>query len=398
VKYPAKGLSFRKPEFRNGAFLGVEVLLDAGDGVRIDRLPRTGEALERLLRRQAAATARQSLKVDDRDHRVEAVRGAEHGAGVPVNGRSHAAHHRFAITRLRQAETHQRGWISQIVADPRARVRLAQHLLPAAFVPVRLEFDRGTITLSGCSEREVAGLPGVLWDPRVQVYRAPGHRYSALKAALTRSGRAIQDRVSCGDPLPARHWKAPSLRSYQSAALASWELSKGRGMVVLPTGSGKTRVAVGAMAMRRNRALCLAPTRILLEQWRALLGESYSGPIGQYGDGMRTLEAVTVATFASAFHHMEILGNRFDLLVVDEAHHFGTGANDEILELCTAPARIGLTGTPPTNHLQRARIEELIGPVVTPERLQSGRRVPRAPTDRDAFARSHAGRATRVRS
>lgn len=34
-------------------------------------------------------------------------------------------------------------------------------------MPVRIEFDRGTITLSGCSEPEVAGLPGVLWDPRV---------------------------------------------------------------------------------------------------------------------------------------------------------------------------------------------------------------------------------------
>jgi superfamily II DNA or RNA helicase len=73
---------------------------------------------------------------------------------------------------------------------------------------------------------------------------------------------------------------------------------------------------------------------------------------------------VTVATFASAFHHMETLGNRFDLLVVDEAHHFGTGARDETLELCTASARIGLTGTPPASHLQRTRLEDLIGPEV----------------------------------
>jgi superfamily II DNA or RNA helicase len=66
---------------------------------------------------------------------------------------------------------------------------------------------------------------------------------------------------------------------------------------------------------------------------------------------------------------MENLGNRFDLLVVDEAHHFGTGANDESLELCTAPARVGLTGTPPTSHLQRIRLEELIGPVVYRQRV-----------------------------
>jgi superfamily II DNA or RNA helicase len=236
-------------------------------------------------------------------------------------------------------------------------------------MPVCLEFDRGTITLSGCSEPEAAGLPGVLWDPRVQVYRAPGHRYAALKAALTRSGRTIQDRVVCDNASPACTWEEVSLRSYQAAALSSWELSQARGLVVMPTGSGKTRLAVGAMARRGCRVLCLVPTRVLLEQWRTVLGSFYGGPIGQYGDGKRELEAVTVATFASAFHHMENLGNRFDLLVVDEAHHFGTGANDESLELCTAPARVGLTGTPPTSHLQRLRLEELIGPVVYRQRV-----------------------------
>jgi len=159
-------------------------------------------------------------------------------------------------------------------------------------------------------------------------------------------------------------WEEVEVRPYQAAALTSWELSNARGLVVLPTGSGKTRLALAAMARRRCRTLCLVPTRVLLEQWRTVLGQLYRGPIGQYGDGTRAVEAVTVATFASAFHHMESLGNRFDLLVVDEAHHFGAGAGDEALELCTAPARIGLTATPPSGPLQRTRLEELIGPEV----------------------------------
>jgi superfamily II DNA or RNA helicase len=229
---------------------------------------------------------------------------------------------------------------------------------------VRLEFDRGTITLSGCSGPDVAGLPGVLWDPRVRVYRAPAHRYAALAAALTHAGHVFEDCVLHTGGSRVRSWSAPSLRPYQSAALAGWELSNSRGLVVLPTGSGKTRLAMAAMASRRARVLCLVPTRVLLEQWRGELAKEYAGPIGQYGDGMRKLESLTVATFASAFHHMEMIGNCFDLLVVDEAHHFGTGANDEILELCTAPTRLGLTGTPPANALQQLRLEELIGPVV----------------------------------
>jgi len=236
-------------------------------------------------------------------------------------------------------------------------------------MPVRLEFDRGTITVCGCSETQARRLPGVVWDPRVGIHRAPAFRYSALRDSLIRSGHAVRDGVPASRTAPRYRWQAPELRSYQAVALSSWERSGARGLVVLPTGSGKTRLAIGAMAGRPCRALCLVPTRILLEQWRRVLGEFHEGPIGQFGDGKQILEEVTVATFASAFHHMERLGNRFDLLVVDEAHHFGRGGHDEALELSTAPTRLGLTATPPECSLQLARLGDLIGPVVHRERV-----------------------------
>jgi superfamily II DNA or RNA helicase len=105
------------------------------------------------------------------------------------------------------------------------------------------------------------------------------------------------------------------------------------------------------------------PTRVLLHQWRATLGQHYHGPIGVLGDGLRTIEPITVATFESAFRLMERIGNRFGLLVVDEVHHFGGGVRDEALEMCTAPARLGLTATP-TEGEAAARLIDLIGPVV----------------------------------
>lgn len=239
---------------------------------------------------------------------------------------------------------------------------------PQPSVAVRLGFDRGTLVLSNCPAPEAARLPGVLWDPRVGVYRAPGYLYAAIRAALVRVGSAVEDHVrgSPGAPTEPSEgaWQDVDLRPYQAAALTAWEVSGARGLVVLPTGAGKTRVAMAAMAQRGGRTLCLAPTRVLLEQWRRALGGFYGGSIGQYGDGRQVLRSVSVATFASALHHMELLGNRFDLLVVDEAHHFGRGAGDEALELCTAPARLGLTGTPPDGPPQSARLEELVGPVV----------------------------------
>jgi superfamily II DNA or RNA helicase len=134
-------------------------------------------------------------------------------------------------------------------------------------------------------------------------------------------------------------------------------------VIVLPTGSGKTRVAVAVLAELRCGALCLVPTRLLLEQWHGVLCTALGGPVGRYGDGLRELEAVTVATFESAFRHMGELGSRFPLLVVDEAHHFGAGARDEALEMSLAPWRLGLTATPGRGAAE-ARLAELLGPVV----------------------------------
>jgi hypothetical protein len=48
------------------------------------------------------------------------------------------------------------------------------------------------------------------------------------------------------------------------------------------------------------------------------------------------LAPVTVATFESAYRHMAQIGDRFDLVVVDEVHHFGVGMRDEALEMSTA--------------------------------------------------------------
>ena len=51
------------------------------------------------------------------------------------------------------------------------------------------------------------------------------------------------------------------------------------------------------------------------------------------GDGEFRLERITVVTFENAYRHMARIGNRFELLVVDEMHHFGVGSRDEAFEI-----------------------------------------------------------------
>jgi superfamily II DNA or RNA helicase len=101
-----------------------------------------------------------------------------------------------------------------------------------------------------------------------------------------------------------------------------------------------------------------------MAQWVKILRDFVCGSIGEYGDGRRIEHPITVATFASALRNAEILGNRFDMLVIDEVHHFGSGPGDEVLEMYTAAARLGLSATPPEDEVRRSRLNMLVGPEV----------------------------------
>jgi superfamily II DNA or RNA helicase len=133
----------------------------------------------------------------------------------------------------------------------------------------------------------------------------------------------------------------------------------------MPTGSGKTRLAIAWLAEQRIPSLVLAPTRALVEQWRVELARWYAGPIGVVSDGDRQLEDVTVMTFASGYRSLDRWGDRFGAVVVDEAHHFASGSQSEALEMCVAHARLGLTATAPAAASHGAeRLATLIGPVI----------------------------------
>lgn len=237
---------------------------------------------------------------------------------------------------------------------------------------MRLCFDHGTLVLVEPPDIDLGFVPGLTWDPRVALWRAPAYRYAEVLAALELGRVPCTDAVgSCGalpasgtlpGALPAT-WRPIELRQYQEAASRAWELAGRAGIVVLPTGAGKTRVALANLARLGLRALCLVPTRALLHQWRQEVERFYPGPVGCLGDGERQIEAVTIATFESALRQMPRIGNRFDVLVIDEVHHFGGGVKDEALEMSTAVYRLGLTATPPHERALN-RLDQLIGPVV----------------------------------
>ncbi len=106
---------------------------------------------------------------------------------------------------------------------------------------MRLLFDHGTLVLAEAPELKPDRVPGLLWDPRIALFRAPAWRYPEVCAALRHCPSPLRDEVRPSSLALPASWNALSLRSYQRAALLSWELSGRRGTIVLPTGSGKPK-------------------------------------------------------------------------------------------------------------------------------------------------------------
>ncbi len=227
-----------------------------------------------------------------------------------------------------------------------------------------LIFDKGTILLQNPPPRlDLSKISGLKWDPRVNSYRSPAYNLPTIQHYIAQNDIEISKTIWNFPPFPGQ-WKQVDLRPYQEAALCAWNLGSQRGIIVLPTGSGKTHVAIAAMARNPRRTLVLVPTRILLQQWHQQLIHFFSGQVGVYGDSSRELGPVTVATFESAYRHMCHFGNQFEQLIIDEVHHFGNGVRDEALEMSLAPFRLGLTATMPHDTNLIDRMSQLVGPPI----------------------------------
>jgi superfamily II DNA or RNA helicase len=230
--------------------------------------------------------------------------------------------------------------------------------------PIQLAFDGGTLVVTGASNERLAALPHVQFDQRAGVHRAEGRHYRALVEHLRRERIAYEDRARAWQPV---EWRLRTSRDpfpHQKEALEAWWSAGGRGVVVLPTGTGKTHVAVLAIQKAGRPTLVVTPTLDLLNQWYGELLVAFDVPVGLVGGGTYDFQPLTVTTYDSAHIHLERWGHRFGLLVFDECHHLpgATYMNAAVGSL--APFRLGLTATPERTDGQEVLMDGLVGPTV----------------------------------
>ena len=239
-----------------------------------------------------------------------------------------------------------------------------------------LSFDSGTLLVEGAGG---VAVPHTREDDRPAgpsaargALRAHAMHYAEIASYLADSGVAFDDRARDYIPSEPLVMRALRLRPYQQRAFANWRAASMRGCVVMPTGAGKTAVAVRAIREAGVPAIVVVPTIDLMDQWAGVLSRhlragSQRGAapaVGRLGGGAGTLSALTVATYDSAYARAASVGNRFGLVVFDEVHHLPARGYRTIAECLVAPCRLGLTATLERDDGLHELVPRLAGGVV----------------------------------
>ena len=241
---------------------------------------------------------------------------------------------------------------------------------------MRLAFDDGTLLLEDAPDT----VPYAEWDDRVEEYRARAQHYRDIcdwladpdeQATLTQSTATIAEFEDDARAYSDFHF-TPSVaiepRDYQQEALSAWQDNDRQGSVVLPTGSGKTFLAVQAIADAGVSTLVVVPTIDLMNQWHATLTNAFGNQlpdgVGVLGGGDHNVTDITVTTYDSAYRYINEYGDQFGLLVVDEVHHLPAPTYQQIPEMTIAPYRLGLTATYERADGKHDELEDLLGTVV----------------------------------
>lgn len=157
--------------------------------------------------------------------------------------------------------------------------------------------------------------------------------------------------------------KGIQLREHQLAAMTA-ALNKRRGIVMSPTGSGKTEIFLAMLSLLEGPSLVLFNRQQLAQQTakRAISRGIDSGLV----QGPNVLEKnVTMGTIQSV-HKIENI-KKYKNLILDEVHHVSSKIYQEVLKLTHWQRVYGFSATPVNPHkmdLKSAKVIANVGPVI----------------------------------
>ena len=227
--------------------------------------------------------------------------------------------------------------------------------------PLKINFDKGTLILQNVPETLQTRLPDIRWDERTFTFRAPAYRYRSIISQLRAHDIAYQDTARQFTVESFTHRNVMSPYPYQTEAIDAWHANGKRGVVSLPTGAGKTFIAILLIVETQRPTIVHVPTIDLMNQWYTVLKEHLGQEVGLYGGGYHELRDLTVTTYQSAVMHAPYYGNRFGFAIFDECHHLPSDQYQYAAISSIAPFRLGLTATPERTDGKENRLYALVG-------------------------------------
>jgi superfamily II DNA or RNA helicase len=223
-----------------------------------------------------------------------------------------------------------------------------------------LRFDKGTLLLESRPSPHIANY--FTWDKRAEAWRCDALHYTEVENALIETSPACSVNVTHRIKVNWPRANLSTLRNDQQSALQEW-MKLRRGVLVMPTGTGKTEVALHIMHRLSVSTLVVSPVRDLMYQWHQRIQDRLGYDAGIIGDNIFNKHHVSVTTYDSACIHMQDFGDEFDLLIFDECHHLPGQVRSDAARMSTAPYRLGLTATPERSDGREAVLDSLIGPI-----------------------------------
>jgi DNA repair protein RadD len=125
---------------------------------------------------------------------------------------------------------------------------------------------------------------------------------------------------------------------------------KGNGIIIAPTGSGKSIIIAGIADKLEGPVLVFQPSlEILMQNYHKMRSFGYLPAIFSASAGRKQIAHITFATIGSVANRMDAF-KHFEHILIDEAHLASTDASETMygrfLEVMGKPRLIGLTATP----------------------------------------------------
>ncbi len=162
-----------------------------------------------------------------------------------------------------------------------------------------------------------------------------------------------------------------TLRQWQVAALKAWNDNKRKGLVEAVTGTGKTRLAVAAIAEEfelGGKVAVIVPTVELQRQWFEELESHFRDfQIGLLGNGHQDLltscDVLVAIVHSASRYDLGLQDHELGLLIADECHRYGAETFSRALE-DGFRSRLGLTATRERPDGAHRELEVYFGAVV----------------------------------